>query len=114
MRKVSFFFPLKNCANCCKYLCLSFICKDKLPTGETLSPEELVALLIQDGLLMQSSGLQWLSCLFRSSFQVPNYFEVIGNYDEIQLENMKYSGFLFPLGFFFLLNPAMTQIPHQI
>lgn len=45
--------------------------------------------------------LQWLSCLFRSSFQVSDYFEVIGNYDETQLENMKYSGFLFPSGFFF-------------
>lgn len=29
--------------------------KDKLPTRETLSPEELVALLVQHGHLMQSS-----------------------------------------------------------
>ena len=45
---------LKNFANCCRYLCLSFTSKDKLPAGET-EPRGTGALLTQDGLLMQSS-----------------------------------------------------------
>lgn len=42
-------------------------------------------------------GVQWLSYLFRSSLQVSNYFEVLGNYDDTQWENMKYSRFFYLL-----------------
>lgn len=48
-------------------------------------------------------GMQWLGYLFRSSLQISNYFEVIGNYDDTQWENMKYLGFFTYFGVFLVV-----------
>lgn len=104
-RRKFLIFSLKKFANCCKYLCLGFVWKKKLLAGET-EPRRIGGFVdtrwTPDAELC---GRQWLSCLFTSSFQVSDYFEVIGNY-ETQLEYMKYSGLLFPLGTLFLTKPS--------